>query len=106
MGSKADEARCALQLASYITRISLRLRTTAWIKRPGNELQKSSVGGVSSSGLRPAPYSHLEDVFVPLYFLHRYQTEAVAKIIGGSEYNYAVRGPVQCRSNLNPPLTA
>ena len=38
------------------------------------------------------PFSRLEDVFVPLYFLHRYQTEAVAKLIGGLDYNYAVKG--------------
>lgn len=41
------------------------------------------------------PYSVLEDVFVPLYFCHRYQTEGVAKIIGGLEYNYAVKGDGQ-----------
>ncbi|MDP5229618.1 MAG: zinc-dependent metalloprotease [Cellulophaga sp.] len=40
-------------------------------------------------------YSVLEDVFVPLYFFHRYQTEAVAKQIGGLEYNYAVKGDGQ-----------
>ena len=34
-------------------------------------------------------YSKLEDVFVPLYFLHRYQTEAVVKLIAGLDYNYA-----------------
>ena len=38
------------------------------------------------------PYSVLEDVFVPLYFLHRFQTEATTKLIGGLEYNYAVKG--------------
>jgi hypothetical protein len=38
------------------------------------------------------PYSVLEDVFVPLYFYHRYQTEAVSKLIGGMDYSYALRG--------------
>lgn len=38
------------------------------------------------------PYSVLEDVFVPLYFFHRYQTEAVVKLIGGVDYSYATRG--------------
>ncbi len=41
------------------------------------------------------PNSVLEDVFVPLYFFHRYQTEAVAKIVGGLEYNYAIKGDGQ-----------
>ena len=38
------------------------------------------------------PNTVLEDVFVPLYFFHRYQAEAVAKVIGGLDYNYAVKG--------------
>ena len=41
------------------------------------------------------PYSVLEDVFVPLYFYHRYQTEAVSKLIGGMDYSYALRGGPQ-----------
>ncbi|WP_224482950.1 zinc-dependent metalloprotease [Robertkochia aurantiaca] len=38
------------------------------------------------------PYTVLEDVFVPLYFFHRYQTEATAKLVGGMTYEYSVRG--------------
>lgn len=41
------------------------------------------------------PYSVLEDVFVPLYFFHRYQVEATTKMIGGMEYSYAVKGDGQ-----------
>ena len=41
------------------------------------------------------PYTMLEDLFVPLYFMHRYQTEAVVKLIGGMDYNYAIRGDSQ-----------
>jgi len=41
------------------------------------------------------PYSVLEDVFVPLYFFHRYQVEAASKMIGGMEYSYATRGDKQ-----------
>ncbi len=41
------------------------------------------------------PNTVLEDVFAPLYFFHRYQTEAVAKVVGGLEYNYAVKGDGQ-----------
>jgi hypothetical protein len=56
-------------------------------------VRQKAIANFSVNNIRPnEAYSHLEDVFVPLYFLHRYQTEAVAKIIGGSEYNYAVRG--------------
>jgi hypothetical protein len=41
------------------------------------------------------PLSVLEDVFVPLYFFHRYQTEAAAKVIGGIDYSYQVKGSKQ-----------
>lgn len=36
------------------------------------------------------PYAELEEILVPLYFLHRYQVEAVHKIVGGTYYEYAV----------------
>lgn len=36
------------------------------------------------------PYAELEEILVPLYFLHRYQVEAVHKIVGGTYYDYAV----------------
>ncbi len=35
--------------------------------------------------------SLLEDRLVPIYLLHRYQIEAVVKIIAGQEYSYAVK---------------
>ena len=38
------------------------------------------------------PMAQLEDTLVPLYLLHRYQTEAASKWIGGLNYRYAVRG--------------
>lgn len=38
------------------------------------------------------PMAELEDTLVPVYLLHRYQTEAAAKWIGGLNYRYAVRG--------------
>ena len=38
------------------------------------------------------PMAELEDTLVPLYLLHRYQTEAAAKSIGGLDYRYAVSG--------------
>jgi hypothetical protein len=39
-----------------------------------------------------APMATLDEVLVPIYFLHRYQTEAAAKVLGGNEYTYALRG--------------
>jgi hypothetical protein len=42
-----------------------------------------------------APYAELERVLVPLYFGHRYSLEAAAKVIGGVNYSYAMRGDGQ-----------
>ncbi len=38
------------------------------------------------------PLATLEEVLVPLYLSHRYQVEAVAKVLGGLEYTYSLRG--------------
>jgi len=42
-----------------------------------------------------APFATLEEVLVPVYLYHRYQIEAVAKVIGGQYYTYALRGDGQ-----------
>jgi hypothetical protein len=42
-----------------------------------------------------APMAMLEEALVPIYFFHRYQTEAASKIIGGLNYRYALRGDGQ-----------
>ena len=48
------------------------------------------------AAMRPEqPLAQLEDTLVPLYLLHRYQTEAAAKEIGGLEYRYNVAGDDQ-----------
>jgi hypothetical protein len=39
-----------------------------------------------------APLSDLRRVIVPVYLFHRYQVDAVAKTIGGVDFNYGVRG--------------
>lgn len=41
------------------------------------------------------PLARLEDLLVPLYLFHRYQTVAAAKEIGGLDYRYNVRGDGQ-----------
>ncbi|WP_321827044.1 zinc-dependent metalloprotease [Maribacter dokdonensis] len=59
-------------------------------------IRKVAINNFSVENIQEGtPYSVLEDVFVPLYFFHRYQTEGVAKVIGGLEYNYAVKGDGQ-----------
>lgn len=60
------------------------------------KIRKTAIDNFSENNIRTGEaYAILEDVFVPLYFFHRYQTEAVAKLIGGLEYNYAVKGDGQ-----------
>jgi len=41
------------------------------------------------------PMAQLEETLVPLYLLHRYQTEATIKVIGGLDYRYNLRGDGQ-----------
>lgn len=42
-----------------------------------------------------APLALLEEKIVPVYLLHRYQVEAVSKVLGGVEYQYSVRGDLR-----------
>ncbi len=59
-------------------------------------VRRTAINNFSIDNIRTGePNTVLEDVFVPLYFFHRYQTEGVAKIVGGMEYNYAVKGDGQ-----------
>ncbi len=60
------------------------------------KIRKKAIANFSMDNVRKGePNSVLEDVFAPLYFFHRYQTEAVSKLIGGLDYNYAVKGDGQ-----------
>jgi len=60
------------------------------------EVRKQAISNFSEDNIKTGePYSVLEDVFVPLYFLHRYQIEAASKVIGGLDYNYKVKGDGQ-----------
>ena len=57
------------------------------------QIRKNAIDKFSKDNIKTnEPYSVLEDVFVPLYFMHRFQTEGVSKIIGGLDYNYAIKG--------------
>ena len=62
------------------------------------DIRSKALGHLTLDHLRKGePYSTLEDRFVPMYLLHRYQVEAVVKLIGGIDYDYAVKGPVAYR---------
>ena len=60
------------------------------------KIRKTAIDNFSTDNIKTnQPYSVLEDVFVPLYFFHRFQTEATVKLIGGLDYSYAVKGDNQ-----------
>jgi len=49
-----------------------------------------------------AAMATLEDVLVPLYMYHRYQVEAVAKLVGGEDYTFSLRG----KGDRNPQIVS
>ena len=54
------------------------------------DIRKKALENFSINHLRDGEiYSTLEDRMVPIYLLHRYQMEAVVKLIGGVDYDYA-----------------
>ncbi|MEN8789238.1 MAG: zinc-dependent metalloprotease [Flavobacteriaceae bacterium] len=56
-------------------------------------VRKKAIDNFSVDNIRTnEPMTVLEDVFVPLYLFHRYQTEAAVKLIGGLDYHYSVKG--------------
>ena len=71
-------------------------------KEPVSELQnmlkvrQKALANFSEKNIQEnVPMSRLEDVLVPVYNYHRYQLEAVCKLIGGMNYSYSVRGDKQ-----------
>jgi hypothetical protein len=69
---------------------------------PADELDRilgvraAALARFNENAIRPGtPAAQLEDTLVPLYLLHRYQTEAAIKLIGGLDYRYQLRGDGQ-----------
>jgi len=68
------------------------------------KIRATALNNFSANAIRPgAPMATLEDTLVPLYLLHRYQTEAAAKEIGGLDYRYALRGDDQLTTAIISP---
>lgn len=60
------------------------------------KVRQKALTQFGEKNVRPGtPLSFLEDALVPVYFYHRYQVEAVTKLVGGAHYNYALRGDGQ-----------
>jgi hypothetical protein len=47
-----------------------------------------------------APLAQLQDTLAPLYLMHRYQTEAAIKEIGGLDYRFQLRGDGQMNAAI------
>ncbi|MCA8969678.1 MAG: zinc-dependent metalloprotease [Planctomycetes bacterium] len=57
------------------------------------DVREHAMSGFSSALLEASrPQSELEELFVPIYLLHRYQIEACAKQIGGLRFDYSDAG--------------
>jgi hypothetical protein len=52
-----------------------------------------------------APLADLRRAFVPIWLLHRYQVEAAAKLLGGVDFAYSVRGGGREDMRAVPPAT-
>ncbi len=69
-------------------------------------VRQKALDQFSEANIRPnTPMSTLEDVLVPVYNYHRYQAEAVSKLIGGMNYSYNVRGDKQVQPTVLPAAT-
>jgi hypothetical protein len=71
-----------------------------------NRLLKLRANRMKTFGLNAIktgePQALLEEVFVPLYMMHRYQIEAASKAIGGLDYTYKVKGDNQSAHKFVP----
>jgi hypothetical protein len=57
------------------------------------DVRKAALARFGEDAIRKGtPMSQVEQTLVPLYLLHRYQTEATIKLIGGLHYEYTLRG--------------
>ena len=68
-------------------------------KNPADELTRITairskvLENFSEKAIRTGePIANMEEVLVPMYFLHRYQIEGAAKLIGGVDYTYKTKG--------------
>ncbi len=53
--------------------------------------------------VKDAPMTTIQEVLVPIYMLHRYQIEAVAKSVGGLYFTHAVKGDGQVPTKMVDP---
>ena len=67
-------------------------------------VRKTALNNFGENNIRfGEPYSDIGDVLVPTYFLHRYQIEGAAKVVGGLDFTYALRGDGQTVTKFLDP---
>jgi hypothetical protein len=67
------------------------------------DVRAKAIARFGENNIKPGmPMAMLEDVFVPLYFSHRYQAEAAVTALGGLRYTYALRGDGQAATTAVP----
>lgn len=60
------------------------------------KVRAHALNNFGSTNIRPGrPLAEIEEVLVPVYLLHRYQLQAVGKLIGGQYFTYTMRGDGQ-----------
>ncbi|TFF40128.1 zinc-dependent metalloprotease [Mucilaginibacter psychrotolerans] len=66
-------------------------------------LRRQVLDNFSARAIRQdAPMATMEEVLVPMYLIHRYQTEAAAKMLGGLYYTYALKNDGQTITRFVP----
>lgn len=70
------------------------------------KIRKTALSKFDESVIREGRImAQMEDVLVPIYLYHRYQTEGTVKLIGGLDFTYSVRGDGQHGpSPVNPDI--
>ena len=67
-------------------------------------LRKQVLDNFSAKAIRQdAPMATLEEVLVPMYLIHRYQTEAASKMLGGLYYSFAIKNDGQMITKMVSP---
>ena len=68
------------------------------------QVRRKVLDNFSEKAIRSGePMSTIEEVLVPIYLLHRYQIEAVAKSIGGLYFTHAIKNDGQVTTRMVEP---
>ncbi len=67
------------------------------------QVRRVALDRFGPQALRPGEAAQaLKRKFVPIYLLHRYQLEAAAKVLGGVDFSYAVKGDAAMTAKVVP----